>query len=139
MSDPLVTTVGASTTSAFNTNAANNTIYQITTPWAKDVSQTNPLPEYPRPQMTRQQWQNLNGRWQYSPANPGASPPIGKDLPGRILVPYPPESLLSGIRRHDDFMFYRRTFTVPSGWDVGKTCSPADSRRRLQLAQTSTR
>ncbi|GIF13014.1 AbfB domain-containing protein [Actinoplanes teichomyceticus] len=98
----------------------------LTTPWTGQVSTTNPLPEYPRPQMTRADWQSLNGEWQF--LNPGtdaagnvdrdAAPPIGQTLPERILVPYPPESALSGIMRNDnrDLMFYRRTFTVPAGW-----------------------
>src|SRR4051812_12535366 len=38
----------------------------LTTPWTKDVSPDNALPEYPRPQMVRQQWQNLNGLWDYA-------------------------------------------------------------------------
>ncbi|BCY06964.1 AbfB domain-containing protein [Actinoplanes sp. L3-i22] len=93
----------------------------LTTPWTGQVSTTNPLPEYPRPQMVRADWQSLNGEWQF--LNPdtvdrNAAPPIGQTLPERILVPYPVESALSGIMRNDarDLMFYRRTFTVPTGW-----------------------
>ncbi|WP_433222601.1 AbfB domain-containing protein [Dactylosporangium sp. CS-047395] len=98
----------------------------LTTPWTSQVSTTNPLPEYPRPQMTRPDWQNLNGEWEFlNPATDGAgnvnrnaAPPIGQTLPERILVPYPVESALSGIMRNDnrDLMFYRRTFTVPPAW-----------------------
>ncbi|WP_033342642.1 AbfB domain-containing protein [Catenuloplanes japonicus] len=98
----------------------------LTTPWTGQVSTTNPLPEYPRPQMTRPDWQTLNGEWEFlNPAtdsagnvNRTAAPPLGQTLPERILVPYPVESALSGIMRNDnrDLMFYRRTFTVPSGW-----------------------
>ncbi|WP_246614261.1 AbfB domain-containing protein [Paractinoplanes bogorensis] len=94
----------------------------LTTPWTSQVSTTNPLPEYPRPQMTRPDWQSLNGEWEFlNPAevNRNAAPPIGQTLPERILVPYPVESALSGIMRNDnrDLMFYRRTFTVPAGWN----------------------
>ncbi|MEV1011383.1 AbfB domain-containing protein [Streptomyces sp. NPDC049881] len=99
----------------------------LTTPWTNQVSTTNPLPEYPRPQMTRPDWQSLNGEWQFlNPAvdgsgnvNRNAAPPIGQTLPERILVPYPVESALSGIMRNDnrDLMFYRRTFTVPPDWN----------------------
>ena len=105
----------------------------LTTPWTSQVSTTNPLPEYPRPQMTRPDWQSLNGEWQFlNPATDGAgnvnrnaAPPLGQTLPERILVPYPVESALSGIMRNDnrDLMFYRRTFTVPASW----------SGRRVQL------
>lgn len=105
----------------------------LTTPWTSQVSTTNPLPEYPRPQMTRPDWQSLNGEWEFlNPAtdsagnvNRNAAPPIGQTLPERILVPYPVESALSGIMRSDnrDLMFYRRAFTVPPNW----------SGRRVQL------
>ncbi len=91
----------------------------LATPWTAQVSPTNALPEYPRPQMTRPDWQNLNGVWQFSAAQAGDPPPIGRDLGERILVPYPVESALSGIQRHVEEMFYRRTFTVPDGWQVG--------------------
>ncbi|MEV0559927.1 AbfB domain-containing protein [Dactylosporangium sp. NPDC050588] len=99
----------------------------LTTPWTSQVSTTNPLPEYPRPQMTRNEWQSLNGEWEFlNPATDGAgnvnryaAPPLGQTLPERILVPFPVESALSGIMRNDnrDLMFYRRTFTVPAGWN----------------------
>ena len=98
----------------------------LTTPWTSQVSTTNPLPDYPRPQMTRPDWQSLNGEWQFlNPATGSggsvdryAAPPLGQTLPERILVPYPVESALSGIMRNDnrDLMFYRRTFTVPQAW-----------------------
>jgi Concanavalin A-like lectin/glucanases superfamily/Glycosyl hydrolases family 2, sugar binding domain/Glycosyl hydrolases family 2 len=88
----------------------------LVTPWTGDVSPANALPEYPRPQLTRPQWQNLNGVWEFAGAAPGEAPPIGEELPERVLVPYPIESALSGIQRHEDRMWYRRTFTVPSNW-----------------------
>jgi hypothetical protein len=99
----------------------------LTTPWTNQVSTTDPLPEYPRPQMTRPDWQSLNGEWEF--LNPptdssgnvdrNAAPPVGRPLPERILVPYPVESALSGIMRNDnrDLMFYKRSFTVPRSWD----------------------
>jgi hypothetical protein len=104
----------------FNGYAINNSTYQITTPWAKDVSASNALPEYPRPQLTRPEWRNLNGTWQYQAGEPTATTPPSGDLREKILVPYPPESLLSGIRRHDDTMWYRRTLTIPSEWRIGR-------------------
>ncbi|MFD8500053.1 glycoside hydrolase family 2 protein [Amycolatopsis sp. NPDC059657] len=70
----------------------------LTTPWEADA-----LPEYPRPALVRERWLNLNGTWDY-----------GRDE--RIRVPYPPESALSGIGRHDDRMRYRRVFEIPPGW-----------------------
>ncbi|MGR6964410.1 glycoside hydrolase family 2 protein [Geodermatophilus sp. URMC 61] len=92
---------------------------RLTTPWTDQVSPSNALPEYPRPQLTRPSWQNLNGLWQFAGAEAGEAPPIGEDLAERILVPYPTESALSGIARHEDRMWYRRTFTVPESWQVG--------------------
>ncbi|MDQ3788884.1 MAG: beta-galactosidase, partial [Actinomycetota bacterium] len=88
----------------------------LTTPWTSQVSPTNALPEYPRPQLVRSEWQNLNGVWEFAGASSISTPPVGQTLPEGVLVPYPIESALSGIQRHEDNMFYRRTFTVPSTW-----------------------
>ncbi|MGL5864243.1 MAG: LamG-like jellyroll fold domain-containing protein [Dermatophilaceae bacterium] len=88
----------------------------ITTPWTADVGPGNALPEYPRPQLTREAWQNLNGVWEFTGAEPGEAPPVGRTLDERVLVPYPIESALSGIQRRDERMWYRRTFTVPAAW-----------------------
>ena len=88
----------------------------LSTPWTNDVSPTNALPDYPRPQLTRAKWQNLNGVWEFAKANPGEAAPVGKSLSERILVPYPVESALSGIMRHETQMWYRRTFQLPRDW-----------------------
>ena len=76
-----------------------------------------PLPEYPRPQLVRSDWLNLNGIWQYKSGAEGDEAPIGKTLPGEIVVPYPVESALSGVMEHHDRLWYRRAFTVPSEWN----------------------
>jgi hypothetical protein len=107
-----------------STSAAESPRWQpkeppISTPWTDEVGPENALPEYPRPQLTREQWQNLNGVWQFEPAVEGEAPPFGQELGERILVPYPVESALSGIARSEERMFYRRTFEVPPGWQVG--------------------
>ena len=52
----------------------------LSTPWTDDVSPTNALPEYPRPQLTRPEWRNLNGLWEFAAAAPGEQPPIGRAL-----------------------------------------------------------
>ncbi len=88
----------------------------LSTPWTNDVSPANALPDYPRPQLTRAKWQNLNGVWEFAKADPGDAAPVGKSLPERILVPYPVESALSGIMRHETQMWYRRTFQLPRDW-----------------------
>lgn len=91
---------------------------RMTTPWTNDVSPSNALPEYPRPQLTRPDWKNLDGVWQFAGASADEAPPFGTDLDERVLVPYPIESALSGIERHEDHMWYRRTFTVPASWRI---------------------
>ncbi|MFJ8276518.1 PA14 domain-containing protein [Streptomyces griseoviridis] len=111
---------------AFWSSGGNRSTYELSTPWADDVSARNAHPEYPRPQLTRDDWQNLNGSWQFAAATAGERPPVGKNLREKILVPYPVESQLSGIERHEDRMWYRRTFTVPADWRIG-------SAKRLQL------
>ncbi|GAB1513850.1 LamG-like jellyroll fold domain-containing protein [Actinophytocola sp. KF-1] len=88
----------------------------LTTPWTHLVGPDNALPEYPRPQLTRPEWKNLNGVWEFAGAAEGEAPPIGESLGERILVPYPVESALSGIQRTEERMWYRRTFDVPSRW-----------------------
>jgi hypothetical protein len=98
----------------------------LATPWTAKVGPSNALPEYPRPQLTRDKWQNLDGVWEFAKAETGQAVPAGRSLGERVLVPYPIESALSGIQRHEDRMWYRRTFTVPGGWRIG-------SANRLQL------
>jgi hypothetical protein len=88
----------------------------LTTPWTHLVGPDNALPEYPRPQLTRPEWKNLNGVWEFAGAEEGEAPPVGRPLPERILVPYPVESALSGIQRTEERMWYRRTFDVPAKW-----------------------
>lgn len=84
----------------------------LTTRWTKEVSPTNALKEYPRPQLERDQWTNLNGLWDYAITDVHASVPSKWD--GQILVPYPIESSLSGVGRKvnvDQALWYRRTLT----------------------------
>jgi hypothetical protein len=79
--------------------------------WAKDVAPDKVHPEYPRPQMVREQWMNLNGLWDFNPAEkPG-------NWPQKILVPFPVESSLSGYGKMvDGPVWYRRTFAIPDKW-----------------------
>lgn len=86
----------------------------LSTSWTHLVGPHNAHPEYPRPQLTRPKWVNLNGLWQYAAGVQGRGVP--SHLAEQILVPYPPESALSGIARHDDLMWYGRTFNVPQDW-----------------------
>jgi len=89
----------------------------LPTRWDAQVSPKNALPDYPRPQMTRASWQSLNGSWDYALADQAAEAPAA--YTGKILVPFPMESTLSGVHHptaSDQRLWYRRTFTVPSGW-----------------------
>ncbi|MGW0518860.1 AbfB domain-containing protein [Crossiella sp. NPDC003009] len=88
----------------------------ISTPWTGQVGPGNALPEYPRPQLTRSEWLNLNGVWQWAPARAGEAPPIGRRLDRAVLVPFAVESALSGVMERHERMWYRREFLVPEGW-----------------------
>ena len=88
----------------------------IMTQWARLVDPKKPLPEYPRPQMVRADWLNLNGIWEYQSGNEGDAVPAGQTLSSQILVPFPVESALSGVMEHHDRLWYRRSFTVPAAW-----------------------
>ncbi|MGN0202801.1 MAG: glycoside hydrolase family 2 protein [Candidatus Cryptobacteroides sp.] len=90
---------------------------RIKTQWAAEVSPANSHPEYPRPQMVRPEWKNLNGLWDYSITARNESCP--DTFEGKILVPFAVESSLSGVGRTltaEDALWYRTTFTVPSAW-----------------------
>ncbi|MEU2896443.1 LamG-like jellyroll fold domain-containing protein [Streptomyces sp. NPDC001273] len=100
--------------------AVNTSTHRITTPWGDKVDRKNPLPEYPRPQQVRSKWKNLNGPWQFSGAEAGEEPVFGKNLDEKIIVPFPVESQLSGLERHEDHMFYRKLVDVPRSWKVGR-------------------
>jgi len=87
------------------------------TRWAADVSPDQPWPEYPRPQLVRDAWLNLNGSWDYAIRPKDAQSP-GK-FDGHILVPYPVESALSGVKKAvgpESRLWYRREFEVPAAW-----------------------
>ena len=93
---------------------------KIKTAWADKVDPACPLPEYPRPTLVRPAWQNLNGHWDY--AIRPADAPQPELFDGKILVPYPVESSLSGVQRRlaeNEVLWYERRFTVPAEWRQG--------------------
>ncbi len=90
---------------------------KIRTTWAENLDPNNVLPEYPRPQLERNEWMNLNGLWSYAVTDLTAAKPTTFD--GQILVPFAIESALSGVQKRvtkDDILWYERTFTLPSSW-----------------------
>ena len=90
---------------------------KIRTEWAEEIDPDRVLNEYPRPIMEREEWKNLNGLWDYSIRPRGGTKPTGID--GKILVPFPVESSLSGVMKEVDAsneVWYRTTFEVPSQW-----------------------
>jgi hypothetical protein len=91
----------------------------LKTRWAEQVTPDYALPAYPRPQMVREEWFNLNGLWDLAvlprDAEGSALPPEGSYLE-RILVPFPVESALSGMARRimpEERVWYRRSFRLP--------------------------
>jgi ABC-type glycerol-3-phosphate transport system permease component len=88
----------------------------LETRWTKEVTSENALPEYPRPQLEREAWLNLNGTWNYALTSERSNQPTKFD--GEILVPFPVESKLSGVslRADDKRLWYQRTFDIPENW-----------------------
>jgi beta-galactosidase/beta-glucuronidase len=89
----------------------------LKTRWAAEVSPKNAHPEYPRPQMVRSEWLNLNGLWDLAITSKEAAKP--DTFTTQILVPFPVESALSGVMKsvsENDRLWYRRVFEVPGAW-----------------------
>src|SRR5438477_3302140 len=89
----------------------------LMTRWAKDVKPYDTLREYPRPQLVRDQWMNLNGLWDFAIGPKGGPKPA--TFPRQILVPFPAESALSGVMTkitEKDQLWYRRFLDIPSDW-----------------------
>ena len=90
------------------------------TPWGESLNTAAPLPEYPRPQMVRDSYLNLNGPWSYAITK---TPQRPQKADGTIVVPFSPECALSGVGRTlqpDEYLWYIRTFTLPEGFNVGR-------------------
>lgn len=103
---------------AFSQAAWSFSKNKIVTPWAEKVDPANPLPEYPRPQLQRGNWKNLNGLWQYS-ILPKAAEAIPASFTGNILVPFAVESALSGVGKtvgKDSVLWYQRSVVLPASF-----------------------
>ncbi|MDR2346496.1 MAG: hypothetical protein LBE18_10545 [Planctomycetaceae bacterium] len=107
-------------------------IPKLRTAWSKDVSADRVHPDYPRPALTRRDWLNLNGYWDWKHVElqtissgidtrlemPNISVTKNEQFDGRILVPFPLESPLSGVGKSFDRITYRRQFKIPQNWPI---------------------
>lgn len=87
----------------------------LLTPWGENLDRNAPLPDYPRPQLRREPWYNLNGLWHYTVR-------AGEEVrrSGEILVPFSPESILSGCNfqlKAEELLTYERSFTLPDSFE----------------------
>jgi len=98
--------------------SADNPLMTI---WAEDISPQTVHREYPRPQLNRGRWKNLNGLWDYAITKRDADKP--REFDGQILVPFPIESALSGVKKKvgkENKLWYRTSFIVPVGWSASE-------------------
>ena len=90
------------------------------TPWGEKLDKNAVLQEYPRPQLKRESYINLNGAWQYAIT---ASDSVPESMDGEIIVPFSPECELSGVMRTlkpDEALWYSRHFDLPFGFNKGR-------------------
>lgn len=100
-----------SLTAAIAAFAQKAPVPPIMTPWGEKVTSENAWREYPRPQMVRPNWVNLNGDWDYAVTSITNTPGRPKQWDGKIRVPFAIESVLSGVARlmqPDEFLWYTR-------------------------------
>ena len=88
---------------------------QLVSRWGKEIDKGKILQEYPRPNLVRESYFNLNGEWDYAISQSE----VIKDYDGKILVPFSPETMLSGVGKvlqPDEYLHYRTVFTLPEGF-----------------------
>jgi hypothetical protein len=89
--------------------------YSMSSKWTNEVNTGQPWDLYPRPQMRRAEWTNLNGSWEYAITD--QSEELPKQYDGKILVPFAVESALSGVKKlvgPEKHLWYRTSFSLPS-------------------------
>ena len=92
----------------------------LITTWGEALDREHPLQEYPRPQLRRESYLNLNGPWEYAFTRENMEP---EEYDGEIIVPFAPESELSGVGRTlrpGEYLWYHRSFTLPEGFHRGR-------------------
>ena len=92
---------------------------QLMSKWGKTVTAANVLPEYPRPNLVRDSFINLNGEWEYCINQEKTT----NRYDGKILVPFSPETELSGVKKivmPKDYLHYRKSFTIPEDFNKGR-------------------
>ena len=92
----------------------------LTTTWGEALDREHPLQEYPRPQLRRESYLNLNGPWEYAFTRENMEP---EEYDGEIIVPFAPESELSGVGRTlrpGEYLWYHRSLTLPEGFHRGR-------------------
>ncbi len=108
----------------------------LLTKWGKELDKSNPLPEYPRPQFVRDSYMSLNGVWQLNFCKKESG--VSGDAYD-IAVPFSPECPLSGVGRgleKDEYLLYKRRFTLPDGFNKGRTIihfGAVDQSARIML------
>ena len=88
---------------------------ELATRWKNQVDTNNPLPEDPRPNMVRDSFLSLNGEWDYCINQQGKV----AEYDGTIIVPFSPETALSGVQKivmPEDYLHYRKVFRLPDGF-----------------------
>lgn len=98
-----------------------NPHHQLFTTWGEQLDPDHVLEEYPRPQLQRDNYTILNGFWDYSITKDALIPEIYE---GKILVPFSPESILSGVNKQlmpGESLWYKRTIKIDQILD-GKRC-----------------
>ena len=94
----------------------------IKTRWADKIDIEKPLAEYPRPQLVRNDWQCLNGKFDFTVTS--KTEEIPRDFDSEIIVPFAPETYLSGIERTvepDEYIWYRKKFILDDCFEGKRT------------------
>ena len=117
-----------------NKTHEEDVLERLTTVWGESLDPAHVLEEYPRPQLKRGNYSVLNGYWNYAITR---SPDIPAAYDGKILVPFSPESRLSGVERQlkpDEYLWYERSvFISDAEYASLDTCNADAASQRLLL------